>query len=63
MVMSDKRTTQCESCAYYDYDDESDAYVCSINLDEDDVYSFYESRNACPYYSFYDEYKLVHKQN
>ena len=62
-MTDNKKITQCETCAYFDYDDEADSYVCTINLDEDDVYSFYESRTACPYYSFYDEYKLVHKQN
>ena len=37
----DKKATQCETCAYYDYDDETDSYGCMINLDEDDVYMFY----------------------
>ncbi|MBQ8526476.1 MAG: hypothetical protein IJ460_07165 [Clostridia bacterium] len=60
----DKKITQCESCAYYDYDDETDSYGCMINLDEDDVYSFYSGgKSSCPYYSFYDEYKIVRKQN
>lgn len=60
----DKKATQCETCAYYDYDDETDSYGCMINLDEDDVYMFYSGgRNSCPYYSYYDEYKIVRKQN
>lgn len=60
----DKKITQCESCAYYDYDDETDSYGCMINLDEDDVSMFYSGgRNSCPYYSYYDEYKIVRKQN
>lgn len=60
----DKKVTQCETCAYYDYDDETDSYGCMINLDEDDVYMFYSGgRNSCPYYSYYDEYKIVRKQN
>ena len=49
---------------YYDYDEEQDAYVCGVNLDEDEQISFL-SRNTsrCPYYRFYDEYKSVRKQN
>ena len=59
-----KKITQCETCAYFDYDYELDCDVCTINLDEDEVSSFYGSgHNSCPYYSFYDEYKIVRKQN
>lgn len=62
--MSDNISTQCESCAYYDYDDEMDCYVCMINIDQDDASYMYSGRhNSCPYYSYYDEYKIVRKQN
>lgn len=66
MAMNNKETkkvTQCESCAYYDYDEEYDAYGCTINLEEDDVSTYYSTRTSCPYYSYYDEYKIVRKQN
>lgn len=36
-----KRITQCESCAYYDYDEEMDAYICLVNFDEDEMASVY----------------------
>ena len=63
-MKNDKKITQCETCAYFDYDYELDCDVCTINLDEDEVSSFYGSgHNSCPYYSFYDEYKIVRKQN
>ena len=39
----------CESCEFYDYDEEWDEYVCMISLDEDEM--------------IYDEYKSVRKQN
>ncbi len=59
-----QKITQCESCAYFDYDYELGCDVCTVNLDEDEVSRFYASgHNACPYYSFYDEYKIVRKQN
>lgn len=60
---NDKKITQCESCAYFDYDEDFDSYVCSVNLDEDDISSFYGGGGSCPYYSFYDEYKVVRRQN
>lgn len=59
-----KKITQCETCAYYDYDEEMEAYICLVNFDEDEMASVYGgARRACPYYRFYDEYKMVQKQN
>lgn len=59
-----KRTTDCEMCANYVYDDESQSYFCDANLDEDEMAQFlsYKTYN-CPYFSFGDEYKIVRKQN
>ena len=58
------KATPCESCAYYDVIDESGALGCTIDIDEDDAYrERTDSRAACPYYKFYDEYKSVQKQN
>lgn len=54
----------CESCEFYDYDDEWGEYVCSMSLDEDEMIDFLNrNTNRCPYYRFYDEYKSVQKQN
>ena len=55
--------SQCEFCAYYDYDEDWEEYVCNANMDEDDMVRFYESRTSCPLFKFYDEYKIVRKQN
>lgn len=53
----------CESCVFYDYDEDYDAYVCCMNLDEDEMAHFLAGHTrACPYYRFYDEYKSVQKQ-
>lgn len=58
-----KLQASCESCEYYDYDEDSDAYVCQMSLDEDEMIKFLSgSFNSCPYYKYYDEYKSVHKQ-
>ncbi len=59
-----KRVSNCETCMYYDYDVDYDAYICTANLDEDDLERFVKGANSyCPYYRFYDEYKSVQKQN
>ena len=58
-----KRQANCESCEFYDYDEELDAYVCDLRLDEDEMVDFLgRNTKSCPYYRFYDEYKSVHKQ-
>ena len=58
-----KKVGNCESCEFYDYDEELDAYVCDMSLDEDEMANFLGKRTeGCPYYRFYDEYKSVHKQ-
>ncbi len=58
------RPTNCESCMFYDYDEDLDAYICTVNLDEDELERFVIGAAAsCPYYRFYDEYKSVQKQN
>jgi hypothetical protein len=54
----------CDNCSHYAYDDYTDEYYCTVNMDEDEVYRFCESgASECPFYDPYDEYKIVHKQN
>ena len=56
--------TGCDSCVYYDYDEDVDANVCQMDLDEDEQISFLSRQTArSPYYRYYDEYKSVQKQN
>ena len=63
-VMNMANQSQCETCAYYEYDSEYEEYYCSINIDEDEYSRFMSgAHNSCPYYNFYDEYKMVRKQN
>ena len=55
---------RCEDCEFYDYDEDMDAYVCMVALDEDEMAEFVAGRTGrCPYYRYYDEYKSVQKQN
>jgi len=59
-----KMKSNCECCQYYDYDEESDSYVCTLDLDEDEMQNFMRYTNRdCHYFKFYDEYKFVQKQN
>lgn len=64
--MSDHKKTpvsNCDTCVFFDYDEELEADVCTVNLDQDELESFISGRTKrCPYYRFYDEYKSVHKQ-
>jgi hypothetical protein len=58
-----KQPANCESCEFYQYDDYTDSYVCTMSLDEDEMVSYLSGNTAsCPYYRFYDEYKSVQKQ-
>ncbi len=59
-----KNAANCESCVFYDYDEDWDSYVCTVNLDQDELAAFLAGHTrTCPYYRFYDEYKSVQKQN
>ena len=65
--MAEQKKSQvgtCETCEFYDFDEEWDEYVCMISLDEDEMIDFLgRNTNRCPYYRYYDEYKSVRKQN
>ena len=54
----------CDTCAYYMYDEEYEEYFCSVDIDEDDLYRLQsDPRGDCPYYRNGDEYAVVRKQN
>lgn len=55
--------TQCESCAYYLQEDGEEEAACGVNFDMDELSRMYGGKTSCPYYRFYDEYKMVQKQN
>ena len=55
--------SMCESCENYDWDEDSETYVCTKDLDEDEMYRFMTGTNYnCPYYSSDDEYAIARKQ-
>jgi len=54
----------CETCAFYEYDEYFECYVCSVNLDEDDMQKFLTGNTSdCAYWQNGDEYAIVRKQN
>ena len=58
-----KPKSNCESCEFYQYDEYTDSYTYTLNLDEDEMSGFIlGNTQSCPYYRYYDEYKSVHKQ-
>lgn len=62
--MSDTNSyTSCDTCAYLEYDENDEAYYCSMDVDEDDFARLTASNfKGCPYYRDGDEYKVVRKQ-
>ena len=55
--------TNCEECAYYDYDPETDTNFCEADLDEDEMVKFITGNfHQCPYFKMGDEYRIVRKQ-
>ena len=58
-----KKKSSCDSCEFYQYDDYTDSYSCSLSLDEDEMAEFVTGLTKdCKYYRYYDEYKSVQKQ-
>lgn len=54
----------CEQCEHFVYDEEYDEYFCNVSLDEDEMERYMRGNNSsCNYFKFYDEYKMVQKQN
>lgn len=57
------RGGNCETCEFFDYDEDYDENLCTMKLDEDEMVRFMRKDTAtCPYYRYYNEYKSVHKQ-
>ncbi len=53
----------CETCAYYVYDDEAEEYFCTRDMDQDDYGRLVSGQwKGCPFYRDGDEYKIVRHQ-
>lgn len=55
--------SECDTCWYFDYDEELDEYCCRMELDEDEFYRIFATRQMrCPYYRQGDDYTLARRQ-
>ena len=53
----------CDSCIYYEYDENDEAYYCTVDMDEDDYGRLVsQGFSSCPYFRDGDEYKVVRHQ-
>ena len=53
----------CDTCWYFDYDEEYEEYYCMMDLDEDEFYRVVvTSQSRCPYYRQGDDYTLARRQ-
>ena len=53
----------CETCAYYVYDEEYEEYFCEAEMDQDDFLRLQQSDfKGCPYWRNGDEYAVVRHQ-
>ncbi|MBR1439729.1 MAG: hypothetical protein IJ589_00745 [Lachnospiraceae bacterium] len=56
-------TFNCDTCTYYIYDEDDEAYYCDMDMDEDDaVRQMTQTHTQCPYYRNNDEYEVVRHQ-
>jgi len=62
MKKSKNTANNCDTCEFYNYDENLGENVCTVNLDEDEYYRMMTSAK-CPFYKYYNEYKSVQKQN
>ena len=51
----------CETCLYYEYDEEYEEYCCTADIDQDD-YGRILQHQECPFWRDGDEYRVVRKQ-
>ena len=53
----------CDSCVYYVWDEDEEAYFCEAYMDEDEAARLMASARAdCPCYRLDDEYAVVRHQ-
>ncbi len=53
----------CDTCTYFAWDEDSEEYVCEVDMDEDEVYRLQMNHyKECPFYRNGDEYQVVRHQ-
>lgn len=55
--------TKCETCQFYDFDEDYDDYVCTMDMDEDEYARFLGGdTRSCPYWRSGDDYETARRQ-
>lgn len=58
--------SECDSCAFYSYDEEDEEWYCTADVDEDDMAMMMQEEahhgQRCPYWQNGDEYAVVRHQ-
>ena len=58
-----QKQTSCDTCLYYSYDEDYEAYMCDMDMDEDEyAHLISDDHYNCPYYQNDNEYAVVRKQ-
>ncbi len=53
----------CDTCAYFAYDEYEDDWYCTIDMDEDDYGRLMQNgHRSCPFWRNGDEYAVVRHQ-
>ncbi len=53
----------CDECAYFEYDEDDEEYVCLADMDEDDYFRMLSGGTKdCPFFRNGDEYAVVRHQ-
>ena len=56
-------TMKCDTCHFYNYDEDYGDYVCDAGMDEDEYARVFASpRGRCPFYQKGDDYYLPRHQ-
>ena len=56
-------SVSCDTCAYFQWDDDDECYYCEVNMDEDDYVRVSQGHyKECPFYRNGDEYLVVRHQ-
>ena len=53
----------CDECAFFEYDEDDEQYVCSADMDEDDYFRMIsQNTKDCPFFRNGNEYAVVKHQ-
>lgn len=56
--------SECDTCSYYNFDDDTEEWGCEAGLDEDDAAHVMLTRHHhCPSWRSRDEYRMINHQS